>query len=115
MGACLNGTQIMPVVLICVPLWGEKKGICALLSVLFCFFAFFGGVVGGFGFGALTHVLLDMCTTHGVPLLPFAKKRFSLKLCSTGSIGEYALLIMCILVFWIMEKPELIRFDVPLY
>ena len=50
MGACLNGTQIMPVVLICVPLWGKKKGVCALLSVLFCFFAFFGGVVGGFGF-----------------------------------------------------------------
>ena len=41
-------------------------------------------VVGGFGFGALTHVLLDMCTTHGVPLLPFVKKRFSLRLCSTG-------------------------------
>ena len=72
-------------------------------------------IVGGFGFGALTHVLLDMCTTHGVPLLPFAGKRFSLKLCSTGSLGEYALLVMCVLLFWIMEKPELIRFDVPLY
>ena len=26
-----------------------------------------------------------------------------------------ALLVMTVLVFWIMEKPELIRFDVPLY
>ena len=72
-------------------------------------------VVGGFGFGALTHVLLDMCTTHGVPLLPFAKKRFSLKLCSTGSLGEYALLIMSIVLFWIMKRPELVNFHVRLY
>ena len=72
-------------------------------------------VVGGFGFGALTHVLLDMCTTHGVPLLPFAQKRFSLKLCSTGSLGEYALLAMSIALFWIMKRPELVHFHVPLY
>ena len=72
-------------------------------------------VVGGFGFGALTHVFLDMCTTHGVPLLPFAKKRFSLKLCSTGSLGEYALLVMSIALFWIMKRPELLHFHVPLY
>ena len=69
----------------------------------------------GFGFGALTHVFLDMCTSHGVPLLPFGKKRFSLKICSTGSFGEYAILIMCVLVFWIAKRPELLHFHVPLY
>lgn len=72
-------------------------------------------LVGGFGFGALTHVLLDMCTSHGVPLLPFGRVRFSLKICSTGSFGEYAILIMCVLVFWIAKRPELLHFHVPLY
>ncbi len=72
-------------------------------------------LVGGFGFGALSHVLLDMCTKQGVPLLPFAKKRFSFKLCSTGSLGEYALLITCLLLFWILQKNALLEFSLPLY
>lgn len=72
-------------------------------------------LVGGFGFGALTHVLLDMCTLRGVPLLPFGKSRISLNICSTGSLGEYALLIMGVLVFWLAEKSELLHVHVPLY
>ena len=46
----------------------------------------FGAAVGG-----LSHVVLDMMTPQGIPLLPFTRKnRFSLHLCKTGSIGEYA-------------------------
>jgi hypothetical protein len=56
-----------------------------------------------------------MCTKNGVPLLPFAESRFSLKICSTGSLAEYAILIMCIVVFWLAERPALARWDVPLF
>lgn len=74
-----------------------------------------GALIVGFAFGAFTHCLLDMCTKNGVPLLPFAESRFSLKICSTGSLAEYAILIMCIVVFWLAERPALLRWDVPLY
>lgn len=74
-----------------------------------------GALICGFGFGALTHCLLDMCTTHGTPLLPFAEKRFSFKICSTGCLGEYSILIMCIIVFWLAKRPELAHWNVPLY
>ena len=46
----------------------------------------FGASVGG-----LSHVVLDMMTPQGIPLLPFTRKnRFSLHLCKTGSLGESA-------------------------
>lgn len=46
----------------------------------------FGAAVGG-----LSHVVLDMMTPQGIPLLPFSRRnRFSLHLCRTGSLGEYA-------------------------
>ena len=57
-------------------------------------------ILGGFAFGAFSHCLLDMATTNGVPLLPFVEKRFSLKICSTGGLAEYAILAMTALVFW---------------
>lgn len=53
----------------------------------------YGILLAGLGFGAINHVLLDMLTPQGIPLRPFSRKnRFSLKLCSTGSLGEYCLL-----------------------
>ena len=58
-------------------------------------------MLGGFALGALSHTLLDMCTTRGIPLLPFGEKRFSLRICSTGSLAEYAILAMTIIVFWL--------------
>ena len=72
-------------------------------------------LVNGFGFGALTHCLLDMCTTHGAPLLPFAEKRYSLKICSTGGFGEYAILILTVVVFWLAERQALAQWQVPLF
>ena len=74
-----------------------------------------GALLNGFGFGAFTHCFLDMCTKNGTPLLPFGDSRFSFKVCSTGSLGEYAILIMSIVVFWLAERPALARWDVPLY
>ena len=45
----------------------------------------------GAAVGGLSHVVLDMMTPQGIPLLPFTRKnRFSLHLCKTGSLGEYA-------------------------
>jgi inner membrane protein len=47
----------------------------------------------GLGFGGLSHVTLDMLTPNGVPLLPLpGSTRVSLRLCSTGSLGEYCFL-----------------------
>lgn len=54
-------------------------------------------ICAGFFMGATSHVLLDMLTTQGVPLLPFShKNRFSLGLCSTGKAGEYLFLLALI-------------------
>lgn len=54
----------------------------------------------GLGFGGLSHVLLDMLTPSGVPLHPFSRQnKFSLKLCSTGSAGEYVFLAGMIALF----------------
>ncbi len=54
----------------------------------------------GLSFGALMHILLDMCTPSGVPLLPFVdKSRFSLRLFPTGSVQEYAFLALAVICF----------------
>lgn len=53
----------------------------------------------GLAMGATSHVLLDMLTTQGVPLLPFTRKnRVSLSLCSTGKMGEYVFLAAIVAV-----------------
>ncbi len=55
----------------------------------------------GFAFGALTHVFLDMCTVRGVPVFPAPGKNFSLGICRTGGIGEYAILALSVILFWL--------------
>ncbi len=56
--------------------------------------------LGGVAFGGMFHVLLDMCTPSGIPLLPFSQqKRFSLKLFSTGSPQEYLFLALVLALF----------------
>ena len=69
----------------------------------------------GFAFGALSHVLLDMCTTKGVPLLPMAGKRLSLRICATGSLAEYAILGMGVILFWLALRAGSISLDVAIY
>ena len=62
----------------------------------------------GLGFGGLSHVILDMLNPHGVPIMPFSRKpTFSLKLCSTGSLGEYVFLAAMLVVFIALLGPEL--------
>ena len=57
-------------------------------------------IVAGIAFGGLMHVILDMCTPSGVPLLPFRKNpRFSLRLFKTGSWQEYVFLACFMLIF----------------
>ena len=70
-------------------------------------------MLGGFALGALSHTLLDMCTTRGIPLLPFGKKRFSLRICSTGSLAEYAILAMTIIVFWLAMGQDVVALRPP--
>ena len=72
-------------------------------------------IVGGLALGAFTHCLLDMCTSHGVPLMPFADKRFSLKICSTGGFVEYTILVLSIALFWMTERHSLDLWTIPLY
>lgn len=69
-------------------------------------------VVAGLGFGALTHVALDACTTAGVPLLPLRLRgqrwaQWSLGLCRTGGVGEYVFLAVAVVLFWTLERREL--------
>ncbi len=60
-----------------------------------------GSLLTGFSLGAVSHTFLDMCTDRGVPLLPSGEKRLSLRICSTGSLAEYAILAMTMLIFWL--------------
>ncbi len=60
-------------------------------------------LAAGVGFGALNHVILDMLTPSGVPLTPFSRKnKLSLKLCSTGSLGEYVFLAASLGTFYLL-------------
>lgn len=64
----------------------------------------------GLAAGGLSHVILDMLTPQGVPLSPFSRKnRFSLKLCKTGGIGEYAFLVTMLVVMWIFLREDIMR------
>ena len=67
-------------------------------------------VLTGLGFGGLSHVVLDMLTPHGVPLQPFSRKgRFSLRLCATGSVGEYCFLAAIALAVWFFMGHDLLQ------
>ena len=72
-------------------------------------------LLSGIAFGALTHVILDMCTTKGVPLFPFGNARFSLHLCSTGSWMEYVFLAACVALFWMAKHQSLANLDIPIF
>ena len=64
----------------------------------------------GLGFGGLSHVLLDMLTPSGVPLTPFSRQnKISLKLCSTGSLGEYCFLACVVGLSWLLYHDDLLR------
>lgn len=52
------------------------------LSGFYAFMTGFGPVAGGLG----THLLGDVCTYSGIPLLWPAKRRYSLRLCSSSSL-----------------------------
>lgn len=44
----------------------------------------------GFALGALSHVILDMLTPQGIPLLPFSRKgKLAAPLCVTGHWSEF--------------------------
>ena len=65
-------------------------------------------LMAGLGLGGMAHVLLDMCTPSGVPLMPFSRTpRFSLNLCRTGSLGEYVFLAVALGVMWLIKGDEL--------
>lgn len=66
-------------------------------------------VAAGLGFGAFSHVVLDACTTAGVPLVPWTRRdRWSLGLCRTGGVGEYLFLALAVALFWVLEHRELL-------
>lgn len=63
----------------------------------------------GLAVGGLSHVILDMLTPQGVPLNPFSrKKRFSLKLCRTGSVGEYLFLAVMLAGMWFFLRDNVV-------
>ena len=67
-------------------------------------------VLLGLGFGGLSHVALDMLTPSGVPLTPFSRSnKFSLKLCSTGSLGEYCFLLCVVGLAWWFYGADLLK------
>lgn len=61
-------------------------------------------------FGCLIHVLLDMCTTMGVPVAPWTRKHMiSLKLCSTGGLREYLFLAAFVVLFGFLAHDDLMK------
>ena len=66
-------------------------------------------VGSGLAFGAASHVLLDMLTPQGVPWHPFSRTgRFSFRLCSTGSVGEYAFLALLLAGIWFFLRQDVL-------
>ena len=60
-------------------------------------------LLGGVAYGVLSHIALDALTPQGVPLSPFSpvrgrRGRFSLGLFPTGSLREYAFLVLGLVV-----------------
>lgn len=62
--------------------------------------------------GMVSHLLMDMLTKSGIPLLyPFSKKDFSIAPFKTGGIGEYIASLACILIiFFMMKEVALVAF-----
>lgn len=65
--------------------------------------------LAGFAFGGLSHIILDMLTPRGIPLLPFSRKgNLALPLCSTGRPSEYVFLtVMVAAAIWFMGESVL--------
>ncbi len=57
--------------------WGKWHGPHLIMGA--------GAIISGLALGPLLHVLLDGCSSRGVPLLPFLRARLRLRLYQTGS------------------------------
>ncbi|MBQ9451879.1 MAG: metal-dependent hydrolase [Desulfovibrio sp.] len=67
-------------------------------------------IVLGLGLGGLSHVLLDMLTPTGVPVLPFSRQpKLSLRLCATGSPGEFCLLVCIVAAAWLFLREDVLH------
>lgn len=67
-------------------------------------------LAAGLGFGALSHVCLDMLTRKGIPLFPFGSFRLGLGLCSTGKASEYVFLAGMICAGFFYFGPDILIF-----
>lgn len=61
----------------------------------------------GLFYGTVSHIVLDMLTPKGVPILPFVRN-LSLPLCSTGSLGEYLFLLALLALFIFLSPNDLL-------
>lgn len=69
-------------------------------------------ILAGLALGAFSHVLMDMLTPKGVPLLPFSRWIFlSTPVCTTGTFGErvflHILVIVGLLFLWLRFQDSL--------
>lgn len=64
----------------------------------------------GLALGVLSHVMLDLLTPRGVPLLPFTQKfRVAVPVCSTGKPGEYLFLFAMLAIGWFCLQDSLLH------
>ena len=62
----------------------------------------------GAAYGSLVHVVLDLLTVGGVPLVPWSRRpMLSFGLCKTGSIREYVFLAAVVVVFFLVAWDDL--------
>lgn len=67
-------------------------------------------VIAGFMLGGISHILLDMLTPSGIPLLPFShKNKVSLNLCVTGHLSEYGFLAFLISLCLYLQRDLLLK------
>lgn len=68
---------------------------------------FLQDALAGLALGGFCHVLMDMLTPRGIPVLPFSRaQNMSTPLCSTGTKGEYIFLACMILagIFMLLQR-----------
>ena len=67
-----------------------------------------GGLLAGFAWGGLSHVVADALTVSGVPFSPASERRFHLLggRLRTGGAGEYGVAWAVVLCCWLQAPPN---------
>lgn len=81
---------------------GATHGVLPVAALVAITLLYPSGFLSGLTFGYAMHILCDMCSKAGVPLLaPLSTKRFAIPLYRTGGVIEYVLVLASLYVLYV--------------